>query len=93
MGKEKEGKEKLIMSPEETATLLRELADRISGVSAEFEQDQTPTNGAFQKLKLSLKRAKGESNHFVVKCKIKPEYPKDAKEEPEEEEAKQEESV
>lgn len=58
-----------LLSPEETAALLRELADRIGGVGAEFDKDLIPSNAAFRKLKLSLKGVK-ESNLFVVKCEV-----------------------
>ena len=74
----KENKEKSILSPEETAALLRELADRISGVGPEVDKDLMPSNGAFRKLKLSLKGV-SDSNHFVVKCKFKPAHERDSK--------------
>jgi hypothetical protein len=77
----KENKEKSILSPEETAALLRDLADRISGVGPEFDKDLVPSNGAFRKLKLSLKGVR-DSNLFVVKCKVKPAYERDSKGQP-----------
>lgn len=70
MGKEGKGN---ILSAEKTAVLLREVADRISGVGTEFDSDNLPSNGGFRKLKLSLKRVK-DSNQFEVKCKVKPSY-------------------
>jgi len=79
MGKEKKEKaERSILSPGDTAVLLRELADRISGVGSEFDKDLPPSTARLQKLKLSLKRAK-DSTNFVVKCKVKPKYDKDAR--------------
>ncbi len=86
----KDDKEKLVLSTEEAAALLRQLADRISGVEAEFESDLLPSDGSFEKLKLSLKRAKN-STGFVIKCKVKPAHEKksDKEEEAQEEDRPQ----
>jgi len=79
MGEEKKEKEKRrILSPEDTAVLLRELADRISGVGSEFDKDLLPSTASLQKLKLSLKRPK-DSTNFVVQCKVKPKHDKDSR--------------
>lgn len=73
----KDSKQKNVLSPKETAALLRQMADLVSGVGTEFEKDVQPSKGGFQKLKLSLKRAR-DSDNFVVKCKVKPEHGTDA---------------
>ena len=82
MGEEKkekkEKKEKSTLSPEDTAALLRGLADRISGVGSERDKDLLPSTAGLQKLELGLKRAKDSAN-FVVKCKVKPKHDKDLK--------------
>jgi hypothetical protein len=79
MGEEKkEKKEKSTLSAEDTAALLRGLADRISGVGSKGDKDPPPSTAGLQKLELSLKRAK-DSATFVVKCKVKPKHHKDSR--------------